>query len=157
MQEKYEVAKAAIKAYTKPVAISKNQSSLYGDSEGSDDGPLSDDENVPKKTDTTELKIDKSLLHFIEALPHLEPIHYGFDLQQTNQTASCMCSSARGLNPWRTTNGIDTDYELCKNTLFKSQCLLQHCVAKGDNYHKATTHYLKGLYDTPRKRCDANL
>jgi hypothetical protein len=102
--------------------------------------------------DTTELKKDKSLLDFIEALPHLEHIHYGFDLQRTNKTASCMCSSARGLNPWRTTNGLDTDYELCRNTHLKSQGLLQHCAAKGENYHNATTHYLKGLYDTSSKK-----
>jgi hypothetical protein len=151
MQERYEAAKATIKAYKKAVAISKNKSSIYSNSEGSDDGPLSDDENVPKKTDTNELKIDESLLHFIEALPHLEPIHYGFDLQRTNQAASCMCSSARCLNPGRTTNGIDTDYELCRNTLFKSQGLLQHC-AKGDNYHEASTNYLKELYDTSSKK-----
>jgi hypothetical protein len=106
MQKRYQTTKATIKAFTKTVAISKNQSSIYSDLGSSNDGPLSDDENVPKKTDTTELKIDDSLLHFIEALPHLEPIHYGFHLQRTNQTASCMCSSAHGLNPWRTANEI---------------------------------------------------
>ncbi len=60
MQERYEAAKEAIKAYTLPVAISKNQSSLYSNFEGSDDVPLSDDENIPEKMDTTELKIDIS-------------------------------------------------------------------------------------------------
>jgi hypothetical protein len=118
MQKRYEMAKATIEAFKKPVAMSKNQSSSYSDLEGSNDAPLSDDENIPNKTDTTELKINNSLLHFIEALPHLEPIHYGFHLQRNDQTPSCMCSSARCLNPWRTTNGIDKDYDLCRNTLF---------------------------------------
>jgi hypothetical protein len=72
---------------------------FYSDLDSSDDGPFSDDKNVPKKTDTTELKIDKSLQNFIEALPHLEPIHFGFHLQWNDQTPSCMCSSAHGLNP----------------------------------------------------------
>jgi hypothetical protein len=31
------------------------------------------------------MKIDKSLQVFIEALPHLEPIHYGFKLQVSNK------------------------------------------------------------------------
>jgi hypothetical protein len=67
-----------------------------------------------------------------------------------------MCSSAHDFTPWRTTDGIDKDYELCRKTLFQSQGLLQHCAAIGDNYHKAPAHYLKGLYDAPRKKCDAN-
>jgi hypothetical protein len=50
------------------------------------------------------------------------------------------------------THGIDTDCELCRNTFFKSQGLLQHCAAKEDNYHKATAFYLKGLYDASRKK-----
>jgi hypothetical protein len=97
MQKRYEAAKATTKGFKKPVAISKNQSSPYNDLEGSDDGPLPNDENVPNKTDTTELKIGNSLLHFIGALPHHEPIHYGFHLQWNNQTPTCMCSSGRCL------------------------------------------------------------
>jgi hypothetical protein len=105
-----------------------------------------------KKTDATELKRDKSLQNFIEALPHLKPLHYGFNVQGSNQSASCMCSSAHGLNPWRTTNGIDTDYYLCGNNLFLSHGLLQHCDAKEDNHHKATTLYLRRLYAASRKK-----
>ncbi len=143
MQKRYEAAKATIKDFKKPVAMSKNQPSPYSDLEGSNDGSLPDDEDALNKTDTIELKIDNSLLHFIEAVPHLEPIHYGFHIQRKNQTPSCMCSSARCLNPLRTTNGIDKDEDFCRNTLFKSQDLLQHCAAKGDKYHLSTTHYLK--------------
>ncbi len=46
--------------------ISKNKSSQYSNLSDSDGGPSS-----PKKTDATELKIDKSLQNFIEALPRL--------------------------------------------------------------------------------------
>jgi hypothetical protein len=58
------------------VATSKSKSSQYSDSDESDGGLLS-----PKKTDATEQKIDESLQNFIEALPFLEPLHYGFKLQ----------------------------------------------------------------------------
>jgi hypothetical protein len=62
--------------------IPKKTSSPYGnDSEEESDGPPPS----PKKTDATEMKIDKSLQLFIEALPHLEPLHYGFKLQASNE------------------------------------------------------------------------
>jgi hypothetical protein len=56
MQERFDAAKASIEEYTLPVEISENQFSPYSNSDDSDDGPLS-----PKKTDATELKIDKCL------------------------------------------------------------------------------------------------
>ncbi len=90
------MVRATIIKYTLPVAIPKNTSSPYGNSDESDGGSPS-----PKKTGATELKIDKSLQNFIEALPHLEPLHYGFKLQGPNQSASCICSLAKGLTPWR--------------------------------------------------------
>jgi hypothetical protein len=94
MQERFAAAKATIKEYMLPVVIFKNQSSQYSNSSYSDGEPFS-----PKKTDATEPKIDKSLQNVIEALPHLVPLHDGFKLQEPNQSKSCMCSSARGLNP----------------------------------------------------------
>jgi len=61
--------------------IPKNTFSSCGDlDEESDGSPPS-----PKKTDATEMKTDKSLQNFIEALPHLETLHYGFKLQGSNQ------------------------------------------------------------------------
>jgi hypothetical protein len=71
--------RATVIEYTLPVAIPKNTFS--------DDGSPS-----PKKTDATEMKIDKSLGKFIETLPFLEPHHYGFKLQGSNQSAYCICS-----------------------------------------------------------------
>jgi hypothetical protein len=63
------------------VPIPKNTFSPHGNSDEDSDGPPSS----PKKTDATEMKIDKSLEVFIEALPHLEPLHYGFKLQALNE------------------------------------------------------------------------
>ncbi len=60
--------------------IPKNTFSPYDDSDVDSDGPPPS----PKKTDATEMKIDESLQIFIEALPHLEPLHCGFKLQASN-------------------------------------------------------------------------
>jgi hypothetical protein len=64
-------------------------------------------------TDATEMKIDKSLEKFIDALPFLEPLHYGFKLQGSNQSGYCICSLAKCLTPWRRTHEIVDDYLLC--------------------------------------------
>ncbi len=113
MNERFAVVMAIIEEYTLPVAISKSNSTQYSNSDEFDGGPPS-----PKMTDSTELKIDKFLQNVIEALPFLEPLHYGCKLQRLNQSASCMCSSARGLNPWRSNHGIVADYKLCGINLF---------------------------------------
>ncbi len=77
MQTRYAAARATVTEYTHPAPIHKNTFSPYGDSdEDSDCAPPS-----PKKTDATEMKIEKYLQVFIKALPHLEPLHYGFKLQ----------------------------------------------------------------------------
>jgi hypothetical protein len=81
MQARYAVARATVLQYTLPVTIPKNTFSAYGDSDEDSDGPPPS----PKKTDVTEMIIDESLQVFIEALPHLEPIHYGFKLQASNE------------------------------------------------------------------------
>ncbi len=81
MQARYAAARATGLQYTLPVVIPKNTFSAYGDSDEDSDGlPPS-----PKKTDATEMKIDKSLQVLIKALPHLESIHYGFKLQALNE------------------------------------------------------------------------
>jgi hypothetical protein len=76
MQTRFAMARATVTQYTPPVLIPKNTFSPYGNSDEDYDGPLPS----PKKTDATEMKIDKYLQVFIEALPHLEPLHYGFKL-----------------------------------------------------------------------------
>jgi hypothetical protein len=81
--------------YTLPVPISKKTSSPYGDSDEDSDGPPPS----PKRTDATEMKIDKSLQIFIDALPHLEPFHYGFKLQASNLKGYCFCPLVKCLSP----------------------------------------------------------
>ena len=96
MQARYDAARAKVLQYTLPVPIPKKTPSPYGnDSEEESDG------SPPslKRTDENEMKIDKSLQVFIEALPHLEPLHYGFKLQALNEKGYCICSLAKCLTP----------------------------------------------------------
>ncbi len=97
MQTRYAAAMATVAQYTHPVLIPKNTFSPYGDSDEVSDGPPPS----PKKTDATEMKIDESLQIFAEALPHLEPLHYGFKLQASNLKGYCFCALAKCLSPWR--------------------------------------------------------
>jgi hypothetical protein len=61
MQTRYAAAGATVTQYTRPVPIPKNTYSPYGNSdEDSNGSPPS-----PKRTDATEMKIDKSLRVFI--------------------------------------------------------------------------------------------
>ena len=126
----------------------------------------------PKKTDATEMKIDKSLQVFIEALPHLEPLHYGFKLQALNEKGYCICSLAKCLTPWRRKYNIVDDHSVCGIRPFQGSSHIQHCGGKGDEYHTATAFYLTtlvkkgmgltqaavhhGKNDQSRKTVDAN-
>ncbi len=81
MQARFAAARATVLQYTLPVPISKKTSSPYSNSDDdSDSSPPS-----PKRTDATEMKIDESLHFFIDVLPHLEPLHFGFKLQASIQ------------------------------------------------------------------------
>ncbi len=99
MQVRYAAARATVLEYTFPVPISKKTSSPYSNSDEDSDGPPPS----PKRTDATEMKIDNSLQIFIDALPHLEPLHYGFKLQASNLKGYCFCPLAKCLSPWRKT------------------------------------------------------
>jgi hypothetical protein len=114
MQARFAVARATVLQYTFSVPISKKTSSPYSNSDDDFDGPPPS----PKRTDATEMKIDKYLRIFIDALPHLEPLHFGFKLQASIQKEYCLCPLG----------------------------LLQHCCSKGDEYHTATASYLITLY-----------
>jgi hypothetical protein len=124
------------------VLISKKTYSPYGNSDEDSDDP----HPSPKKTDATEMKIDKSLEVFIEALPHLEPFHYGFKLQALNQKGYCFCALAKCLSPWRKNHHVDIDYSMCGARHFQGPGLLQHCRNKGDEYHTANAFYLTKLF-----------
>jgi hypothetical protein len=92
------------------------------------------------------MKIDESLKVFIEALPHLEPLHYGFKLQASNQKWYCFCPLAKCLSPWRKKHHVDNKYSVCGARHFQGPILLQHCRSKGDEFHTATAFYLTTLF-----------
>ncbi len=161
-------ARATDTQYTRPVPIPQNTFSPYGNSDEDSDGPPPS----PKKTDATEMKIDKYLQVFIEALPHLEPLHYGFKLQASNENGYCICSLAKCLTPCRRKYNIVNDHSVCGIRLFQGYSLLQHCGGKGDEYYTVTPFYLSTLFkkgmgltqaavhhgtnDQSRKTVDAN-
>ena len=95
--------------------IPKNTFSPYGNSDEDSDGPPPS----PKKTDVTEMKIDKSLQIFIEALPHLEPLHYGFKLQALNLKGYCFCALAKCLSPWRKSITLMMIIQCVEQDIFK--------------------------------------
>jgi hypothetical protein len=100
----------------------------------------------PKKTDATEMKIDKYVKVFIEALPHLEPLHYGFKFQASNKKGCCFCALAKCLSPWRKNHHVENDYSVCGARHYQGPGLLQHCHNKGNEYHTATAFYLTALF-----------
>ncbi len=118
------------------------------------------------------MKLGKSLQVFIEAMPHLEPLHYGFKLQASNQKGYCFCPLAKCLTPWRKNYHIVNDHSVCGARNFQGPGLVQHCYGKGDEYHTATAFYLTTLFkkgmgltqaavhhggnDESRKTVDAN-
>ncbi len=141
MQERYAAVRATVRKYTLPVVIPKKTSIAYSNSEESDGGPPS-----PKQTDATEMKIGKSLQNFIKVLPHLEPLHYGFKLQPSNQSGYCICSLAKDLTPWKRRHEIVDDHSVCGMRSFQGYSLIQHCVGKSNEYHTATAFYLRALF-----------
>ena len=95
------------------------------------------------------IKHTHSLFYFIKGLAHLEPIHYRFHVQKNDDAACCLCSCARCLILWRTNYAIDLEDEgVCKNTLFKSNGLLQHNDNTVNDFHLCTAYYLWQLYST---------
>ncbi len=108
-QARFAAARATVLQYTLPVPISKKTSSPCSDSDDDSDGsPPS-----PKRTDATEMKIDESSHFCIDALPHLEPLHYGFKLQASIQKGYCFCPLAKCLSPWRKNHHVDNEYSVC--------------------------------------------
>jgi hypothetical protein len=153
MQERYAVVRRTIEEFTRPVHTSQKTFSPYGDSdEESDCSP-----STPKNTKATEKKIDDSLEIFIEALSHLETLHYGFKVQALGRHAYCFCALAKCLSPWRKKYHIDNDYSVCPSRQFHGQGLLQHCRDKGNDYHSATAYYLTNLFNNRVRLAQAAL
>jgi hypothetical protein len=137
MQQRYAAARVTVECYTRPVQTPQKTFSPYGDSDEESDCPLPS----LKKTDATEMKIDESLKKFIEALPHLEFLHYGFKFQASSGHGYCFCALVKCLSPWRKKHHINNDYSVCAARQFHGQGLLQHCCDKGDDYHAAAAFY----------------
>jgi hypothetical protein len=142
MQARYAAARATVLEYTLPVPIFKKSSSQYSNSDEDSD----DSSPPPKRTDATEMKIDKSLKVCIEALPHLEPLHYGFKLQASNQKGYFFCPISKCLSPWRKKHHKDNENSVCGARHFQGPSLLHYCPSKGDEYHTATAFYLTTLF-----------
>jgi hypothetical protein len=97
MQERYAVIRITIEQFTRTVQTPQKTFSPYGDSdEESDCSPP-----TPKNTKATEMMINDSFRIFIEALPHLETLHYGFKFQALGRNGYCFCALAKCLSPWR--------------------------------------------------------
>jgi hypothetical protein len=110
MQARYAVARATVLKYTLLVPISlKTLTQCSKFDENFDGSPPS-----PKRTDATEMKIDESLQVFIDALPHLKPLHYVFKLQASIQKGYCFCPLAKScLSLWRKKHHVDSGYSVC--------------------------------------------
>jgi hypothetical protein len=134
MQARYAAVTATFTQYTLPVPTFKNTSSSYGGSDENSDGPPPS----PKKIDATEMKTNKSTQVFIEALPYLEPLHYGFKLQALNEKGYYFCSLARCLTLWQRKYMIVDDHLVCGIRPFQGSSIIQNCCRKGDEYHTAT-------------------
>jgi hypothetical protein len=141
MQERNDVVGLTIEEFTRPVNTPQKTFSPYGDSdEGSDCSP-------PTHTNikANEKKIDDSLRNFMEALLHLETLHYGFKYQASGRNGYCFCAFTSCLSSWRKKHHVDNDFSRCSSKQFHGQGLLQHCHDKGDDYHSATAYYLTNL------------
>jgi hypothetical protein len=120
MQARYAAARATVLKYTLPVPISKKTYSQYSNFGEDSDGSFPS----LKRTDATEMKIDKSLQIFNDALPHLEPLHYGFKHQASNLKEYYFCPLAKCLSPWRKNHHVDNGYSVCGARHFQGPGLL---------------------------------
>ena len=142
MDSRMKAAQATIHAfsntYVKPVF--KKSCGIYSDSDSS-----SCEDQVVSLPSFSSLKV------FIDGLPHFEPLHFGFYLNN-EKNPSCLCPCVKGVTRWRELKGIDLENgELCKFRLFSSKGLLQHCSDRGGIYHECTIHYLRELNIKPGK------
>ena len=142
MDSRTKAAQATIhafsKSYVKPV--SKNSHSFYSESDSS-----SCEDQVVSLPSPSLLRV------FINGLPHFEPLHFGFYLND-DKNPSCLCPCVKGVTRWRELKGIDLENgELCTLRLMSSNGLLQHCKDRGGIYHECTIHYLRELNIQPGK------
>ena len=138
MDTRKEAAQATIDYFAKPMLtlVTKNSHGPYSESDTSScEEQDASNSNSPSPA---------SLRVFINALPHFEPLHFGFYLMNDVKRASCLFPYSRGVGSWRSFFKIDIKKkECCKFHVLQSNGLLQHCQAKAGPYHSCIAHYLK--------------
>ncbi len=132
MDARKKAAQATVDFFVKPNVklLSKNSHGPYSDSDTiSCEEQYVSNSNSPSPT---------SLKDFIYGLPHFEPLHFGFYLND-DKKPSCLWPCVKGVTRWRESLRIDWENEeLCRFHLLLSKGLLQHCADKGGSYHKCT-------------------
>jgi hypothetical protein len=94
---------------------------------------------------THQVLLHASLKDFINGLPHFEPLHFGFYLND-DKMPSYLCPCVKGVTRWRESLRIDWENkELWRFHLLLSIGLLQHCADKGGSYHRCTGYYNQKL------------
>ena len=118
MDARKKAAQATIDFLMKPnvKSLSKNSHGPYSDSDTSScEEQYMSSSNSPSPT---------SLNDFINGLPHFEPLHFGFYLND-DKKPSCLCPCVKGVTRWRELLGIDWESEeLCRFRLLSSKGLL---------------------------------
>ena len=127
MDSRMKAAQATINAFSrsnvKPVSNNSH-------------GPYSESDSDCCEDQVVSFPSPSLLRVFINGLPHFEPLHFGFYLNN-DKNPSCICPCVKGVTRWRELKGIDLEKsELCKFRLFSSKGLLQHCLDRGTIYHK---------------------
>jgi hypothetical protein len=127
MQERYAVVGLTIEEFTHPVNTPQKTFSPYGDSdEESDYSPP-----TPTNIKANEKKIDDSLRNFVEALPYLETLHYGFKYQALGRNGYCFCALTTCLSSWRKKHHVDNDFSRCSSKQFHGKVFFNIVVIKG--------------------------
>jgi hypothetical protein len=130
LDSRKKAAQATIDEYVKPNVRSllKKSHGPYSDSDTSScEEQVVSNSNSPSHT---------SLKDFINGLPHFEPLHVGFYMND-DKNPSCLCPCGKGFTRWRESFRIDWENEeLCRFRLLLSKGLLQHCSDKGGSYHE---------------------
>jgi hypothetical protein len=142
MDSRMKAAQATINAFSrsnvKPVSNNSH-------------GPYSESDSDCCEDQVVSFPSPSLLRVFINGLPHFEPLHFGFYLNN-DKNPSCICPCVKGVTRWRELKGIDLENgELCKFRLFSSKGLLQHCSDRGGIYHECTIRYLRELNIKPGK------
>ena len=142
MDSRTKAAQATINAFAKSYVKSVSKISH---------GPYSDFDSSSCQDQVVSLPSLISLKFFINGLPHFEPLHFGFYLNE-DKNQSCLCPCVKGVTHWRELQRIYLENEeLCKFHLMSLASLLQHCAAKGGAYHNCIQYYLQKLDIKPGK------